>query len=659
MEDGRSRVVIEGVYPEIDGGRFPIKRSVGEAVVVEADAFTDGHDAISLALLHRRDGEETWTEVPMTPLVNDRWRGEFQVTELGRACYTLVGWVDRYKTWTRDLRKRLDAGQDVEIDLLIGAQLIEEAAGTAPEGDAQSLQNVAAALRANEAGAAERVFAPEVTWLMDRYAVRHFETRYERELSVTVDPVLARFSTWYELFPRSASPEPGRHGTFADVEAQLPEIAAMGFDVLYLPPIHPIGRSFRKGPNNTTTAEPGDPGSPWAIGAEEGGHKDIHPELGTLDDFKRLVNRAREHGIELAMDIAFQAAPDHPYVKEHRNWFRERPDGTIQYAENPPKKYQDIYPFDFESDDWRGMWEELKSIFEYWCEQGVRVFRVDNPHTKAFGFWEWCIAGIKAQYPETIFLSEAFTRPKVMYRLAKLGFTQSYTYFTWRNTAWELREYLTELTQTEAVEFFRPNFWPNTPDILPEYLQFGGRPAFLTRLILAATLTANYGVYGPAYEAMEATPLAPGREEYWESEKYEIRHWPLEPRARMREVITIVNRIRRQNPALQSNRSLRFHDVDNDQIIAYSKSTDDSANLILTVVNLDPHHVQSGWVELPLEELGIDPEQSFQVHDLLGGGRYMWNGTHNYVELNPQAMPGHIFSVRRHAKREQDFDYFV
>ena len=659
MDDGRNRVVIEGVSPEIDGGRFPIKRTVGEAVVVEADAFTDGHDAISLVLLHRRESDEAWLEVPMTPLVNDRWRGEFQVTELGRACYTLVGWVDRFKTWTRDLRKRIDAGQDVAVDLLIGAQLIEEAAAEAPATDAASMQAVAAALRANEKGVGERVFAPDLAWLMDRYAVRHFTTRYERELPVTVDPVLARFSTWYELFPRSASPEFGRHGTFADVEAQLPEIAAMGFDVLYLPPIHPIGRSFRKGANNTTTAEPGDPGSPWAIGAEEGGHKDILTELGTLEDFKRLVARSREHGIALAMDIAFQAAPDHPYVTEHRAWFRERPDGTIQYAENPPKKYQDIYPFDFESDDWRAMWEELRSVFDYWCQQGVRVFRVDNPHTKAFLFWEWCIGGIKAEYPDTIFLSEAFTRPKVMYRLAKAGFTQSYTYFTWRNTSTELREYLTDLTRTEVAEYFRPNFWPNTPDILPEYLQFGGRPAFLTRLILAATLTASYGMYGPAFEALEATPLAPGREEYWESEKYEIRHWPVEPRQRMREVITIVNRIRRENPALQTNRTLAFHASENDQLIAYSKTTDDGANLILTVVNLDPHHRQSGWINLPLDAFGIDPAESFQVHDLLGGGRYMWNGSRNYVEIDPYAMPGHIFHIRRHMKREHDFDYFM
>jgi starch synthase (maltosyl-transferring) len=659
MEEGRRRVVIEGVSPEIDGGRFPIKRTVGEAVVVEADAYTDGHDAISLVLLHRRDGDDSWSEVPMTPLVNDRWRGEFQVTDLGRACYTLAGWIDRFKTWTRDLRKRLDAGQDVAVDLLIGAQLIEEAAGNAPENDAASMRAVAESLRANQQGAAERVFTPELTWLMDRYAERHFTTRYDRELAVTVDPVLARFSTWYELFPRSTSPEPGRHGTFADVEAQLGEIAAMGFDVLYLPPIHPIGRSFRKGANNTTTAEPSDPGSPWAIGAEEGGHKAIHPELGTLEDFRRLVTRAREHGLELAMDIAFQAAPDHPYVTEHRSWFRERPDGTIQYAENPPKKYQDIYPFDFESTDWRAMWEELQSVFIYWCEQGVRVFRVDNPHTKAFLFWEWCLAEVKTKYPETIFLSEAFTRPKVMYRLAKAGFTQSYTYITWRNTAWELREYLTELTQTEVAEYFRPNFWPNTPDILPEYLQYGGRPAFLTRLILAATLAANYGMYGPAFEALEATPLAQGREEYWESEKYQIRHWPVEPRQRMREVITIVNRIRRENPALQTNRSLAFHDIDNDQLLAYSKTTDDGANLILMVVNLDPHHIQSGWLELPLGELGIDPDQAFQVHDLLGGGRYMWHGHRNYVEIDPHAMPGHIFHILRRVKREQDFDYFM
>jgi starch synthase (maltosyl-transferring) len=653
---GRSRVVIEGVSPEIDGGRFAIKRTVGERVVVEADVFGDGHDLVSAVLLYRRDGDPEWNEVALTPLVNDRWHGEFPVVDLGRYCYTVRGWVDHFKTWVHDLEKRVEAGQDVTVDLEIGALLVDEAAANAPEPDAEHLRDHAAALRTH--GGATRAMSPELEFLMERHAPRHFATTYDRELAVVVDPVRARYSTWYEFFPRSAG-KGTEHGSFRDAEAWLPGIAAMGFDVVYFPPIHPIGIAHRKGMNNTTTAEPSDPGSPWAIGGAEGGHKDIHPELGTLDDFKHLIGVAGDLGIQIAMDIAYQAAPDHPYATAHRAWFRERPDGTIQYAENPPKKYQDIYPFDFESNDWQAMWEELASIFLYWCEKGIRIFRVDNPHTKAFGFWEWCIAEVKRAYPDAIFLSEAFTRPKVMYRLAKLGFSQSYTYFTWRNTPWEIREYFTELTQTDVKEFFRPNLWPNTPDILPEYLQHGGRPAFITRLILAATLGASYGMYGPAFELLEHAPTAPGREEYLFSEKYEIKDWDRDRPDSLREIITIINGIRRDNPALQSNRNLRFHSIGNDQMIAYSKTTDDGSNLILTVVNTDPYNTQSGWLELPLDDLGIDESQPYQVHDLLGGGRYLWHGAHNFVQLDPHAVPGHIFVIRRRVRTERDFDYFM
>jgi starch synthase (maltosyl-transferring) len=494
---------------------------------------------------------------------------------------------------------------------------------------------------------------------MARYSGRRFATTYDRSLRVVVDRERGRFSTWYELFPRSWSPEAGRHGTFRDVEAVLPRLASMGFDVLYLPPIHPIGRSFRKGRNNNVIAGPDAVGSPWAIGSEEGGHTAIHAELGTLDDFRRLVIRARELGIDLALDIAFQASPDHPYVTEHPEWFRGRPDGMIQYAENPPKKYQDIYPFDFESGNWRELWEELRDVVRFWVGQGIRIFRVDNPHTKPFRFWEWLIAEIKRDYPEAIFLAEAFTRPKVMYYLAKLGFSQSYTYFAWRNTRWELTEYFTELTQNEVREFFRPNLWTNTPDILTEYLQSGGRPAFVGRLILAATLGANYGMYGPAFELIEHQAVAPGSEEYLNSEKYEIRHWDHDRPESLRELIERVNAIRRDNRALQSDWSLRFHQVDNQQIIAYTKATDDLSNVILTVVNLDSYNTQSGWVELPLEALGIDPEQPYQVHDLLTGARYTWNGRWNYVELNPHAIPAHILQLRRRVRREQDFEYFM
>lgn len=658
-KEGRNRVIIEGVYPEIEGGYFPIKRAVGEKIVVEADVFTDGHDAISCVLLYRREGATEWMATPMIALVNDRWRGEFIVAEAGRYTYTLLAWVDRFKTWTRDLAKRVEAGQDVTVDLLIGAELVAAAARRASGSDAQTLDEYAAGLRSYADDAVQQALAPALADMMFHHAERLFATTYDKKLTALVDRKLARFGAWYELFPRSCAAEPGRHGAFCDVEARLPYIAAMGFDVLYLPPIHPIGRAFRKGRNNSTTTVPGDPGSPWAIGAAEGGHTAIHPQLGDFDDFQRLLARAKEHGIELALDIAFQCAPDHPYVKEHPTWFRHRPDGTIQYAENPPKKYQDIYPFDFESEDWRSLWEELLHVVRFWSEQGVHIFRVDNPHTKPFPFWEWLIAEIKRDFPQTLFLSEAFTRPKVMYRLAKLGFTQSYNYFPWRNTKWELTQYFTELTQTEVREFFGPNLWPNTPDILPEYLQFGGRAGFMVRFILAATLGPSYGIYGPAFELCEHRPLAPGKEEYLDSEKYEIKHWDWERPDSLRGLIARVNQIRRQNPALHSNDRLRFHHIDNEQLIAYSKTTDDHSNQILVVVNLDPHHTQSGWLDLPIDDLRLDHHQPYQVHDLLSDARYLWHGGRNYVELNPHVQPASIFQVLRKVRTEHDFDYYM
>ncbi|MGH7477403.1 MAG: alpha-1,4-glucan--maltose-1-phosphate maltosyltransferase [Longimicrobiales bacterium] len=660
LPSGRRRVVIEGVSPQVDGGRFPVKRTIGDEVVVEADAFTDGQDAISCVLRWRRAGAQTWHEVPMRELVNDRWRGSFRVDALGRYQYAVVGWVDAFKTWRRDMFKRVEAAQDVTVDLLIGARLVQAAAQRASGADAARLGDLATRLEAANDLAAEVALADELDLLMRAYPDRMRATEHDPGFTVWVDPVLARFSAWYELFPRSVSARRGTHGTFSDVERLLPEIAALGFDVLYLPPIHPIGRSKRKGRNNAITAGPDDVGSPWAIGAEEGGHKAVHPELGTAKDFRRLVRAAREeYGIEVALDIAFQAAPDHPYVREHPEWFRARPDGTIQFAENPPKKYQDIYPFDFDSDAWHELWLEMKSVFDYWIEQGVHVFRVDNPHTKPFPFWEWCIDALKADHPEVILLSEAFTRPKVMYRLAKVGFTQSYTYFAWRNAKWELEQYLTELTTSNVREYFRPNFWPNTPDILTEYLQTGGRPAFMIRLVLAATLSSNYGIYGPAYELLEHLPREAGSEEYLNSEKYEIRNWDCERPDNLRDFITRVNRIRRDNPALQRNGSLRFHTTDNDALIAYSKLDAVTGNLVLSVVNVDPYHVHSGFLELPLADLGLGTDQPFQVHDLLGDGRYQWHGPRNYVELNPHVLPAHIFRVRRRMRSERDFEYFL
>jgi starch synthase (maltosyl-transferring) len=662
-QGGQTRVVIAGVQPELDGGFFPIKRTVGEKVIVEADVFADGHDALVAWLLYRHEKEEQWRQVPMQSLGNDRWRAAFVVRTLGRYYYTIQAWVDRFSSWRQDLKKRIAANQDIGVDLLIGAELIEEASTRATGEDARKLQEWVGVLRRAQESqfstAMQLALTEELSPLVEKYPDRHFAVDYDKQLTVRVDREKARFSTWYEMFPRSCAAQPGRHGTFKDCQARLPYVASMGFDVLYLPPIHPIGRTYRKGKNNALVAGPDDPGSPWAIGAEEGGHTAIHPQLGTLEDFRQLMTKAQEHGIEIALDLAFQCTPDHPYVKDHPEWFRHRPDGSIQYAENPPKKYQDIYPFDFEAEAWQTLWEGLQDVVRFWIDHGVRIFRVDNPHTKSFRFWHWLISEIKKDCPEVIFLAEAFTRPKVMYRLAKLGFTLSYTYFAWRNTKHELTQYFTELTQTEVREHFRPSLWPNTPDILTEYLQLGGRPAFMTRFVLAATLGASYGIYGPAFELGENQPREPGSEEYLNSEKYEIKQWDLGQPGSLKDFIARVNRIRRENPALQSDWSLRFHPVDNEQLLCYSKSTEDASNVILVVVNLDPHHAHTGWVDLSLEPLGLDSQLPYQVHDLLSDARYLWQGSRNYVELNPRTVPAHIFRLRRRIRTERDFDYYM
>jgi starch synthase (maltosyl-transferring) len=658
--DGRKRIVIERVRPEIDAGLFPIKRTVGEKVRVEADVFADGHDAVRCQLLHRKAGQTQWRETEMKHLVNDRWQGVFQVTELGRYQYTVQGWVDGFLSWHHGITKKISAGQDNPVDFLAGAGLLEFALSQASPSDQILLKAWVAALRSSHLDQMRQCALDEqLLQTMLKYPKRGLVTVYHRELSVQVDRVKARFSSWYELFPRSCAAEAGRHATFKDCEARLPYVAGMGFDVLYLPPIHPIGRTHRKGRNNSVTPGPDDPGSPWAIGGPEGGHKAIHPQLGTLEDFSRLVQKAQELGLEVALDLAYQCTPDHPYVKSHPEWFRHRPDGSIQFAENPPKKYQDIYPLDFETEQWRELWEELKSIVLFWMEQGVRIFRVDNPHTKAFPFWEWLIGEINKVDPDVLFLSEAFTRPRVMYRLAKLGFTQSYTYFSWRNTKWELTEYFQDLTRKEVKEYFRPNLWPNTPDILTEYLQIGGRPAFMSRLVLAATLGANYGIYGPAFELCENRPLERGKEEYLDSEKYEIRHWDLSRPDSLRDLIARVNAIRKANPALHSDERLIFLPVDNEQLIAYAKTTEDLSNVILVVVNLDCHYKQSGWITVPLATLGIESDRPFQVHDLLTEARYFWHGARNYIELDPHVLPAHILRVRRRVRTEQDFDYFM
>ena len=644
------RVVIEGVEPQVDGGRFPIKRTIGEKVQVRADIYADGHDVLCAALLYRPAGESAWIEKEMRLVENDRWQGEFKVEKLGRYAYTVVAWVDGWRSWSADLLKRAEAGQELSVDVLVGAEIVRAAAVRARGMDAKKLTEAAAKLKEfsvrDREAAVKLAGSSELEVVVNRNRDRAADSRYEKELIVVVDPEKARFSAWYEMFPRSCTTDPKRHGTFRDCIDRLGYIAGMGFDVLYLPPIHPIGKTERKGKNNSTSPLPEDTGSPWAIGAKEGGHKAIHAQLGTVEDLKQLQLKARELRIEVAIDIAFQSSPDHPYVKEHRGWFRERPDGTVQYAENPPKKYQDIYPFNFESEHAPELWEELKNVVLYWIEQGIRIFRVDNPHTKPFAFWEWLIGEVKREYPEVIFLSEAFTRPKVMYRLAKLGFTQSYTYFAWKNTSWELTEYFTELNQDGILEYFRPNLWPNTPDILNAYLQKGGRAAFVSRLILAATLGASYGIYGPAFELCESRAVREGSEEYLDSEKYQIRVWDIHNPNSLRDLITHVNGIRRASLALQRNLGLAFHPVDNEQLIAYSRVSEDASDMLLVVVNLDPRNTQAGWVNVALEEFHLGTEESFQVHDLLTDVRYVWHGSRNYVQLNPTVLPAHILRVR-------------
>jgi starch synthase (maltosyl-transferring) len=644
------RVIVEGVSPEIDGGRFPIKRTPGEEVIVEADVYADGHDAVSVRLLWRRRGERAWVEQSMEPLGNDRWRAAFRIDARAAYEYTIEGWVDRFETWRQELSKKVGAGQDVASELLEGGLIVRAAASRASDAvDRHALEAAAAALEDVSAGQGARVEAALAVSLqaaMMRHADRSRATRYPRDLVVAVERERARCGAWYEMFPRSAGTDPQRSATFAEAAQRIPYVASMGFDVLYLPPVHPIGRSFRKGRNNTLGAGPDDPGSPWAIGAAEGGHTSIDPGLGRIEDFDAFRIEAERHGLEIALDIAFQASPDHPYVKTHPSWFRHRPDGTIKYAENPPKKYQDIYPFDFESEDWQALWTELRDVFEFWIAHGVTIFRVDNPHTKPFAFWEWVIADLKSRHPDTIFLAEAFTRPKIMRYLAKAGFSQSYSYFTWRNTAAELREYFTELTTTEVREYMRPNLFANTPDILHEFLQRGGRPAFQIRLVLAATLGANYGIYS-GFELCENVPVRPGSEEYLDSEKYQIRVRDFDQAGSLAELIGRVNGIRQAHRSLQFDRGLAFHESDNPQLLCYSKRTPDGEDPILVVVNVDPEHMQHGWIRAPLADWGFAPGDTVDVVDLLTEERYSWRGEWNYVRLDPADRVAHILTFPR------------
>jgi starch synthase (maltosyl-transferring) len=676
---GRRRVFIDAVLPELDGGRHPIKRVLGDRIVVNADLLVDGHDAVAGVLLYRTAGAPSWREESLEPVTvqpgPDRWSASFVVDAIGRWEYTVSAWVDVWATWAWGLRRKLDARQQVELDLRGGAALAVAAASRAGEvSDRDALRRLAERLAKphnpnapdgpdNAEARARLALDPETAALMRAHPDRSAATTHDPALSVTVDPARAAFSSWYELFPRSCGAD-GAHGTLRDAEQRLPYIAEMGFDIVYLPPIHPIGRTHRKGPENSLAAAPDDPGSPWAVGGAEGGHLDIHPLLGSREDFQHFLTAARGHGLEVALDIALQCSPDHPYVRQHPEWFVHRVDGSIQHAENPPKKYEDILPFDFAGPAWESLWREARGIFLHWIEAGVRIFRVDNPHTKPIRFWQWCLGTIKQRHPEVIFLAEAFTRPKLMYALAKVGFSQSYTYFTWRTTKAELTTYVRSIVDSDVREYFRPNFWPNTPDILPEHLQFGTRAAFIARAVLAATLSPNWGIYGPPFELQEKL-ARPGSEEYAGSEKYQLRSWDLERPDSLRPVLQRLNRIRRDHAALQRLSGTVFHETDNESLICYSRAVDDAGGeatgtgTVLVVVNLDPHHRHTGWLTLDLKVLGVSGDARYQVHDLMSDARYLWQGRRVFVDLDPQVMPAHVFRVRRHLHTEQTFEYYL
>jgi len=644
------RVIIDRVQPEIDGGRFPIKRIVGEPVDVEAAIFADGHDVVTAIVRDRPDahGRTTaaWRETPMTLAApgTDRWTARFDVTAIGWHEYHVVAWIDRFLTWRRDLRAKVAAKQDVSLELLEGALLMREAAGRAGQTDAATLLDRADALT-DTTPIDERLavaLGEELALLMAAHPDRSRATESSRR-RVWVDRERARFGSWYEMFPRSAGADPGRSGTFRDACHELARIADLGFDVVYLPPIHPIGTSFRKGRNNALVAAPGDPGSPWAIGSAAGGHTAVNPELGTIEDFESFRRSAERLGLEIALDLAWQCSPDHPWVRTHPEWFRHRPDGTIKFAENPPKKYLDIVPFDFECEDWPSLWNALRDVTLFWIDRGVRIFRVDNPHTKTFGFWEWLIDRVHVVHPDIVFLSEAFTRPPAMRYLAKSGFTQSYTYFTWKNSKAELVEYFTDLTSSDVRQYLRPNLFANTPDILHAYLQHGGRPAFEARLLLAATLGASYGIYS-GFELAEGQAV-PGTEEYADSEKYQIRKWDWQRPGHISELVARVNAARRAHAALQTDRTLAFHATDNPEIIAYSKTSLDGADAVLVVVNLDPHHMQHGHVQVPdalVARAGTDARGAYTVRDLLDDAEYQWRGAWNYVRFDPDIRQGHV-----------------
>jgi starch synthase (maltosyl-transferring) len=648
----RGHVIIESVEPQVDCGRYRAKAIAGDDVDVGADIYRDGPSVLAAAVRFRGPGDKKWSESRMTQVDNDRWVGSFTPDRIGVWEFAVEGWTDRFATWRRDLVKRVEVGQDVDAELLEGAQILEDHLRAVPADERKKVKETIVSMRLPAQKPTSGFEDPRIkaaldegtAELMSKHHSRSGSTVTKPALQLTVDRELARFGAWYEFFPRSTG-RTGEHGTFDTAAEELARIAGMGFDIVYLPPIHPIGTTFRKGPNNTLDPGEDDVGVPWAIGGPDGGHTAIHPDLGTLDDFKRFTKETERHGLEVALDFAIQCSPDHPWVTEHPEWFEHRTDGSIRYAENPPKKYQDIYPINFDTEDREGLWTELKGILDFWIDAGVKIYRVDNPHTKALPFWEWAIGAIKAEHPDVIFLSEAFTRPKVMKGLAKLGFTQSYTYFTWRNTKDELTEYMRELARTDMAKYFRPNFFANTPDILHEYLQTGGRPAFKVRLVLAALLSPAYGIYS-GYELGENTPVAPGSEEYLGSEKYQLVQRDYTAEGNLNRFITRINRMRKAYPVLHHLTNLTFHQVDKPNLMAFSKSLAGETS-ILVVVNLNPYHWEEGMLTLDLHALGLDSWATFKVHDLISDETYEWQGAQAYIRLDPFSEPAHVFRVLR------------
>ncbi|MDZ7729682.1 MAG: alpha-1,4-glucan--maltose-1-phosphate maltosyltransferase [Dehalococcoidia bacterium] len=639
-------ISIVDIQPAVDGGRYPVKRVVGDTLSATAVVLKGGYESLRVELRYHRPGEHTWRGTPMRYVYeDDNWVAELPLDQVGAWQFTVAAATDHFGTWRNEIERKHGAGRDLSAEIQEGVELLRHAAGAADSRVASRLESVASEIAsASPERAVELALDPELQLIMAVAEPREDLSIHEPVREIWVDRRRALFGAWYELFPRSQSPEPGEHGTLRDVELQLPRLADLGFDVIYLPPIHPIGHTNRKGRNNSLVAAPDDVGSPWAIGSEEGGHDAIHPQLGTYEDLEHLVAEARRYGIEIALDFAIQCSPDHPYVRDHPEWFRQRPDGSIKYAENPPKRYEDIVALDMTCPDYPALWEELRRVVLFWVRHGIRIFRVDNPHTKPIAFWDWLIREVRDDYPDVFFLAEAFTRPRLLHQLARLGFSQSYTYFTWRNTRPELEEYLEELTSGPGTDYLRPNFFANTPDILHEYLQHGGRPAFRIRATLAATLSPTYGIYS-GFELCENVALRPGSEEYLDSEKYQVRQRDWDAPGNINDTIALLNRARRENPALQSLTNLRFHNADNPNIIAYSKATPDGANRMLMIVNLDPFNAHEATVQLDGDALGIGPGSTYTAHDLFTGQRFPWAGEANYVRLDPADEPAHLFRL--------------